>query len=140
MVNVKVYSYACRLIYSEDAEPIQQQISLAHEHRNLLTEILLESRKAYRALMVEHCGVDLSDLEDKRKKLLDEAKTLEAQIKQWKIQERTRKTDPHLAAKLRGLREKLKPIKEKIKEVKIKAKLDPEPLFSMVFPWEFPSG
>ena len=126
MANVKVYSYACRLIYSEDAEAVQQQISLTHEHRNLLTEILLEGRKAYRALIAERCGVDLSDLEDKREALLDEAKTLKAQINQWKIQERTRKTNPDLAAKLKGLRKNLKLIKEKIKEVKTKAKLDPE--------------
>jgi hypothetical protein len=124
--DVKVYSFAAKVRYPEDAENIQLQLSLSHEHRNKLTELVLANRKVYRQLVKNHCGVDLEALETQRDAILSEITELKTAINQWKMEERTRKTNPELATKLKELSAQLKPIREAIKEVKTRAKEDPE--------------
>ena len=61
--SVKVYSYTCKIRNAKDAALVQEQISLAHKHRNTLTEALLKGRTAHRAIIKEHLGLEIKELE-----------------------------------------------------------------------------
>jgi hypothetical protein len=122
---MKVYTFAASPIWMEDAQEIHAQLLLGHEHRNKLTEIILEGRKTHRQLVKEHCGFDLEVLEKERDQLLEQIALVKAEINEWKIKEHSRKTEPELAARLRDLHRQLKPIKESLKELKTKARQDP---------------
>jgi hypothetical protein len=66
------------VLYAEDAEAVQEQLSLSHEHRNKLTEIVREARSAWRQLMKTHCGLDLEQLETGRDAILEEINATKA--------------------------------------------------------------
>jgi hypothetical protein len=121
---IKAYSYAAKLLYAEDAEAVQEQLSLSHEHRNKLTEIVREARSTWRQLIKTHCGLDLEQLESGRDAILEEINATKDAINQWKIEHRSRKTEPGLAAKLKELRTALKAIKSQISELKNRAAQD----------------
>jgi hypothetical protein len=45
---IRVFSYACKIAYPEEAAHVEHQLTLTHRHRNLLTEIILKGREKYR--------------------------------------------------------------------------------------------
>jgi ribosomal protein L32 len=122
---VKVFSYACKIAYPEEAAHVEHQLTLTHRHRNLLTETLLKGREKYREIIKEHLGLDIRALEEQAEEITTEIKAVQQEISDWRKQNRTTKTQPDLSARLRYLRTERKPIFEKIKAVKKAAKEDP---------------
>src|SRR5208337_4634474 len=66
---VKVFSYACKIAYPEEAAHVEHQLTLTHRHRNLLTETLLKGREKYREIIKEHLGLDIKALEEQAKEI-----------------------------------------------------------------------
>jgi hypothetical protein len=122
---VKVFSYACKIAYPEEAAHVEHQLTLTHRHRNLLTETLLKGREKYREIIKEHLGLDIKTLEEQAEEITTKIKAVQQEISDWKKQNRTTKTQPDLSARLWYLRTERKPIFEKIKAVKKAAKEDP---------------
>jgi hypothetical protein len=122
---VKVFSYACKIAYPEEAAHVEHQLTLTHRHRNLLTETLLKGREKYREIIKEHLGLDIKALEEQAEEITTEIKAVQQEISDWKNQNRTTKIQPDLSARLWYLRTERKPIFEKIKAVKKAAKEDP---------------
>ena len=52
-----------RFSIPSDAAQVEHQLTLAHKHRNLLTEAPLKGRKHYRQLIKSHLGLDTKELE-----------------------------------------------------------------------------
>jgi Putative transposase DNA-binding domain len=123
--SVKVYSYACKIRNAEDAALVQEQISLAHKHRNTLTEALLKGRTAHRAIIKEHLGLEIKELETEADQINSQIKTIRDQIGKYKKANRTKRTEPQLALELKSLQKIKKPIQEKIKLAKEAAKENP---------------
>jgi Putative transposase DNA-binding domain len=122
---VKVFSYACKIAYPEEAAHVEHQLTLTHRHRNLLTETLLKGREKYREIIKEHLGLDIKTLEEQAEEITTEIKEVQQEISDWKKENRTTKTHPDLSARLQHLRTERKPIFEKIRAVKKAAKEDP---------------
>jgi hypothetical protein len=122
---VKVFSYACKIAYPEEAAHVEHQLTLTHRHRNLLTETLLKGREKYREIIKEYLGLDIKVLEEQAEEITTEIKAVQQEISDWKKQNRTTKTQPDLSDRLRHLRTERKPIFEKIRAVKKAAKEDP---------------
>jgi hypothetical protein len=122
---IKVFSYACKIAYSEEAAHVEHQLTLTHRHRNLLTETLLKGREKYREIINEHLGLDIKALEKQAEEITTEIKGVQQEISDWKKQNRTTKIQPDLSDRLRYLRTERKPIFEKIRTVKKAAKEDP---------------
>jgi len=122
---IKVFSYACKIAYSEEAAHVEHQLTLTHRHRNLLTETLLKGREKYREIINEHLGLDIKALEKQAEEITTEIKGVQQEISDWKKQNRTTKIQPDLSGRLRYLRTERKPIFEKIRTVKKAAKEDP---------------
>ena len=122
---IKVFSYACKIAYSEEAAHFEHQLTLTHRHRNLLTETLLKGREKYREIIKEHLGLDIKALEEQAEKITTEIKGVQQEISDWKKQNRTTKIQPDLSDRLRYLRTERNPIFEKIRTVKKAAKEDP---------------
>ena len=122
---IKVFSYACKIAYPEEAAHVEHQLTLTHRHRNLLTETLLKGREKYREIIKEHLGLDIKALEEQAEEITTEIKAVQQEISDWKKQNRTTKTQPDLSDSLRDLRTDRKPIFEKIRAVKKAAKEDP---------------
>lgn len=81
---IKVYSFACRIAYPEQAAHYEHQLTLTHRHRNLLTEILLKGRETYRGIINKSLGVDIKELQDKADKITTEIGTVKQEIGDWK--------------------------------------------------------
>jgi hypothetical protein len=122
---IKVFSYACKIAYSEEAAYVEHQLTLTHRHRNFLTETLLKGREKYREIIKEHLGLDIKALEEQAEKITTEIKAVQQEISDWKKQNRTTKIQPDVSDRLRYLRTERKPIFEKIRAVKKAAKEDP---------------
>jgi hypothetical protein len=121
---VKVFSYACKIAYPEEAAHVEHQLTLTHRHRNLLTETLLKGREKYREIIKEHLGLDIKALEEQAEEITTEIKAVQQKISDWKNQNRTTKTQPDLSDRLRYLRTERKPIFERIRAIKKAAKED----------------
>ena len=115
---IKVFSYACKIAYPEEAAHVEHQLTLTHRHRNLLTETLLKGREKYRGIIKEHLGLNIKALEEQAEEINTDIKAVQQEISDWKKQNRTTKTQPDLSDRLRYLRTERKPIFEKIKAVK----------------------
>ena len=122
---IKVFSYACKIVYSEEAAYVEHQLTLTHRHRNLLTETLLKGREKYREIIKEHLGLDIKALEEQAEEIATEIKAVQQEISDLKKQNRTTKIQPDLSDRLRHLRAEGKPIFEKISAVKKAAKEEP---------------
>jgi hypothetical protein len=122
---IKVFSYACKIAYPEEAAHVEHQLTLTHRHRNLLTETLLKGREKYREIITEHLGLDIRALEKQAEEITTEIKAVQQEISDWRKQNRTTKTQPDLSARLRYLRTERKPIFERIRAIKKAAKEDP---------------
>src|SRR6516162_1324780 len=123
--TVKVFSYACKIAYPEEAAHVEHQLTLTHRHRNLHTETLMKGREKYRQIIKEHLGQDIKALEEQAEEITTEIEAVQQEISDWKKQNRTTKTQPDLSARLWYLRTERKPIFEKIRAVKKAAKEDP---------------
>jgi hypothetical protein len=86
---VKVFSYACKIAYPEEAAHVEHQLTLTHRHRNLLTETLLKGREKYREIIKEHLGLDIKALEEQAEEITTEIKAVQQEISDWKRQNRT---------------------------------------------------
>ena len=122
---IKVFSYACKIVYAEEAAHVEHQLTLTHRHRNLLTETLLKGREKYREIIKEHLGLDIKALEERAEEMATEIKAVQREISDLKKQNRTTEIQPDLSDRLRDLRAERKPIFEKIMAVKKAAKEDP---------------
>jgi hypothetical protein len=122
---IKVFSYACKIVYAEEAAHVEHQLTLTHRHRNLLTETLLKGREKYREIIKEHLGLDIKALEERAEEMATEIKAVQQEISDLKKQNRTTEIQPDLSDRLRDLRAERKPIFEKIMAVKKAAKEDP---------------
>ena len=122
---IRVFSYACKIAYPEEAAHVEHQLTLTHRHRNLLTEIILKGREKYREIIQEYLGLDIKALGDKAEEITTEIKAVHQGISDWKKQNRTTKAQPDLSDSLRHLRTIRKPIFEKIRAVKKAAREDP---------------
>src|SRR5271156_5322483 len=88
---IKVFSYACKIVYSEEAAHVEHQLTLTHRHRNLLTEILLKGREKYREIIKEHLGLDIKALEEQAEAIATKIKAVQQEISDLKKQNRTTK-------------------------------------------------
>jgi len=122
---IRVFSYACKIAYPEEAAHVEHQLTLTHRHRNLLTEIILKGREKYREIIQEHLGLDIKALGDKAEEITTEIKAVHQGISDWKKQNKTTKAQPDLSDSLRHLRTIRKPIFEKIRAVKKATREDP---------------
>jgi hypothetical protein len=77
---VKVFSYACKIAYPEEAAHVEHQLTLTHRHRNLLTETLLKGREKYREIIKEHLGLDIKTLEEQAEEITTEIKEVQQEI------------------------------------------------------------
>jgi hypothetical protein len=90
---VKVFSYACKIAYPEEAAHVEHQLTLTHRHRNLLTETLLKGREKYREIIKEHLGLDIKALEEQAEEITTEIKAVQQEISDWK--KKTRQLKPN---------------------------------------------
>jgi hypothetical protein len=81
---IKVFSYACKIAYSEEAAHVEHQLTLTHRHRNLLTETLLKGREKYREIIKEHMGLDIKALEEQAEEITTDIKAVQQEISDWK--------------------------------------------------------
>ena len=88
---IKVFSYACKIAYPEEAAHVEHQLTLTHRHRNLLTETLLKGREKYREIIKEYLGLDIKALEEQAEEITTEIKAVHLEISDWKKQNRTTK-------------------------------------------------
>ena len=122
---IRVFSYACKIAYPEEAAHVEHQLTLTHRHRNLLTETILKGREKYREIIKEHLGLDIKALEEQVEEITAKIKAAEQEISDWKRLNRTTKTQPELSARLADLRTERRPIFEKIRATKKAAQEDP---------------
>jgi hypothetical protein len=78
---VKVFSYACKIAYPEEAAHVEHQLTLTHRHRNLLTETLLKGRIKYREIIKEHLGLDIKALEERAEQITTDIKAVQQDIR-----------------------------------------------------------
>jgi hypothetical protein len=133
----KVYEYGCRFPYSSDAAHVEHQLALAARHRNTLTELTLKSRARYRCIINEHVGFDYQGLQESIKALNAQIEEVKTELKAWKQrnsrQLRTKvngyskvRTEPGLAACLKGLQAERKLLQEQKKGATLVIKTHPE--------------
>ena len=91
---IKVFSYACKIVYAEEAAHVEHQLTLTHRHRNLLTETLLKGREKYREIIKEHLGLDIKALEERAEEMATEIKAVQQEISDFKKQNRTTEIRP----------------------------------------------
>lgn len=123
--SVRVYSYACKILYDHDAAVVENQLALAHRYRNKLTEILLQERTAYRKIVSRALGADLAALEEQLDSLNDTIQCLTTDINRAKQVNQTRKPEPTLAQALKDARARRKICYGQIKAAKQTAQADP---------------
>lgn len=123
--QIRFYRYSCKITYPMDAAQVEHQFTLAHRHRNLLTQILLRGRERYWEIIRQHLHLDLESLEKQAEELSNEIATFSKQITDWKKENRTAKTHPQLATRLRYAKTKKNGIATQIKATITAAKEDP---------------
>ena len=123
--RIRFYKYSCKFPYPLEAALVEHQLTLAHSHRNRLTEILLHSRQRYRELVRDYLNFDLEELEEQAQTLTNQIRTISQQITVWKIQHRTHKTHPELSASLRTAKIERATVQKEIKAIITAFKNDP---------------